>query len=304
MQKWFVLILFCIISNCFQSSNPIPASPNPKAYEGKLKILTWNVQMVPRIGSIFSSSLRKMQEERTDWIIEHMNNTDYDMVLLQECFDNKFIDAAQERLAHKYPHTILPVRPHWFKLSNGLMILSKYRLEKIENIVFRKLSHSDMFTAKGAIMVKVRLDSQNLYIVNTHLQADYDTKKYQDIRKEQLASIQSELIEKYVLRENEKVLVVGDLNIEEDLESAEYKSLAKEFRWKDWVYEFFKKPSHSFDKDNFWNKEYKQSCRLDYFLANFSSRIFRINIEKPKKLIGNKEIDLADHYGISAEFSL
>jgi len=245
-----------------------------------------------------------MQEERTEWIIEHIQNSDFDIILLQECFDNKFIDAAQERLKSKYSHAILPDRPHWYKLSNGLMILSKYKVEKIENIVFKRLSQSDIFTAKGAVLAKVWIDTQNLYIVNTHLQADYDTKKYQDIRKEQLANIQSGLIQKHVHEEHSKLLIAGDLNIEEDLESVEYKTLTKEFLWRDWVYEFFKKPSHSFDKNNFWNKEYKQSCRLDYFLANFTSKIFRINIEKPKRAFGNNEIDLADHYGISAEFSL
>jgi endonuclease/exonuclease/phosphatase family metal-dependent hydrolase len=304
MQKWFTLLLLLISSLSFQSSNPNPAPATPKPYEGKLKVLTWNVQMVPRIGSMFSSSLRKMQEERTEWIIEHIEKSDYDIILLQECFDNKFIDAAQERLERKYPHSILPDRPHWYKLSNGLMILSKYRLEKIENIVFKKLSQSDIFTAKGAVLVKVSLDTQSLFIVNTHLQADYDEKKYQEIRKEQLASIQKELIEKHLNGEDSKLLVAGDLNIEENLESLEYKSLAKEFRLKDWVYDFFKKPSTSFDQKNFWNKEYKQSYRLDYFLANFTSKLFKISIEKPKKLFGNDEIDLADHYGISAEFSL
>ncbi|MCE2962756.1 MAG: endonuclease/exonuclease/phosphatase family protein [Chitinophagales bacterium] len=304
MQKWLALLLLLVSSLSFQSSNPNPAPATPKTYEGKLKVLTWNVQMVPRIGSIFSSSLRKMQEERTEWIIEHIEKSDYDIILLQECFDNKFIDAAQDRLERKYPHALLPDRPHFYKLSNGLMILSKYHIEKIENIVFKRLSQSDMFTAKGAVLARIRLDTQSLYLVNTHLQADYDTKKYQEIRRDQLSCIQTELIQKHLKNSESKLLVAGDLNIEEDLESAEYKSLTKEFRWKDWVYDFFKKPSTSFDKQNFWNKEYKQSCRLDYFLANFTSKLFKIKIEKPKRTFGNDEIDLADHYGISAEFSL
>jgi endonuclease/exonuclease/phosphatase family metal-dependent hydrolase len=304
MQKWLALLLLLVSSLSFQSSNPNPAPATPKTYEGKLKVLTWNVQMVPRIGSIFSSSLRKMQEERTEWIIEHIEKSDYDIILLQECFDNKFIDAAQDRLERKYPHALLPDRPHFYKLSNGLMILSKYHIEKIENIVFKRLSQSDMFTAKGAVLARIRLDTQSLYLVNTHLQADYDTKKYQEIRRDQLSCIQTELIQKHLKNSESKLLVAGDLNIEEDLESAEYKSLTKEFRWKDWVYDFFKKPSTSFDKQNFWNKEYKQSCRLDYFLANFTSKLFKIKIEKPKRLFGNDEIDLADHYGISAEFSM
>jgi endonuclease/exonuclease/phosphatase family metal-dependent hydrolase len=259
--------------------------------------------MLPRMGSMFSSSFRKMQSERTEWIIEHIENSDYDIILLQECFDNRFIDAAQDRLANKYPHSILPDRPHWYKLSNGLMILSKYRLEKKENIVFKKLSQADIFAAKGAVLAKVHIDTQSLYIINTHLQADYESNRYQDLRRKQLQHIKKELIEPHI-DSNAKLLVAGDLNIEENIESTEYRALASEFKWKDWVFDFFKKPSTSFDMDNFWNKSYSQSSRLDYFLANFTSKIFHIKIEKPRKKYGKEEIDLADHYGISAEFSL
>ncbi len=301
MRKCFLVLLFLSICFVFQSSNPRQSiSPN---YHGKLQILTWNVQMLPRMGSMFSSSFRKMQSERTEWIIEHIENSDYDIILLQECFDNRFIDAAQDRLANKYPHSILPDRPHWYKLSNGLMILSKYRLEKKENIVFKKLSQADIFAAKGAVLAKVYIDTQSLYIINTHLQADYESNRYQDLRRTQLQHIKKELIEPHI-DSNAKLLVAGDLNIEENIESTEYRALASEFKWKDWVFDFFKKPSTSFDMDNFWNKSYSQSSRLDYFLANFTSKIFHIKIEKPRKKYGKEEIDLADHYGISAEFSL
>lgn len=301
MRKCFLVLLFLSICFVFQSSNPRQSiSPN---YHGKLQILTWNVQMLPRMGSMFSSSFRKMQSERTEWIIEHIENSDYDIILLQECFDNRFIDAAQDRLANKYPHSILPDRPHWYKLSNGLMILSKYRLEKKENIVFKKLSQADIFAAKGAVLAKVYIDTQSLYIINTHLQADYESNRYQDLRRTQLQHIKKKLIEPHI-DSNAKLLVAGDLNIEENIESTEYRALASEFKWKDWVFDFFKKPSTSFDMDNFWNKSYSQSSRLDYFLANFTSKIFHIKIEKPRKKYGKEEIDLADHYGISAEFSL
>jgi len=301
VRKFFLVLLFLSICFGFQSSNPRQSiTPN---YHGKLQILTWNVQMLPRMGSMFSSSFRKMQSERTEWIIEHIENSDYDIILLQECFDNRFIDAAQDRLANKYPHSILPDRPHWYKLSNGLMILSKYRLEKKENIVFKKLSQADIFAAKGAVLAKVHIDTQSLYIINTHLQADYESNRYQDLRRAQLQHIKKELIEPHI-DSNAKLLVAGDLNIEENIESTEYRALASEFKWKDWVFDFFKKPSTSFDMDNFWNKSYSQSSRLDYFLANFTSKIFHIKIEKPRKKYGKEEIDLADHYGISAEFSL
>jgi len=302
MQRIVVFFFFFLLSLRFQSSIMVTACAS--RYDGKLKVLTWNVQMLPRIGALFSESLRKMQNERTDWIIDYLGQNDYDVILLQECFDNKFIDAAQERLAKRYPYSILPLRPDWYKLSNGLMILSRYRLETIDQITFGRLSQSDLFTAKGAILAKITLDTQSLYIVNTHLQADYDEKKYHDIRREQMQSIQKDLIDPNIKPEDEKLLIAGDLNIEENIESTEYTALIKEFKWKDWVFDFFKKPSISFDAENSWNKSCHQSVRLDYFLSNFTSNVLNIKIEKPCKKHGNDLINLADHYGISAEFSL
>lgn len=302
MQKYLLLCVLLVYSQKFQSINS--KSISRTSFEGSLKILTWNVQMVPRVGAIFSSSLRKMQEERTKWIIEHIEHSNHDIILLQECFDRGFIEELLNRLKNQYPFAILPIHSNWYKLSNGLLVLSKYKLDKVDHVFFNRLSNVDFFTAKGAVLAKVILDTQYIYIVNTHLQADYDKKKYCKIRQEQLQSIHSNLVKKYVDSVKDKIIVAGDLNIEENIHGTEYSALLHQYKWKDWVYDFFRSPSLSFDKGNYWNKDCKQSCRLDYFLANFTSQVFKICIEKPKKRFGKDEIDLADHYGISADFSL
>lgn len=306
MRKLFILTLTLLLSFEFSSSNFNGELSKNHSQRGKLSILTWNVQMVPRMGSLFSSSLRKLQNERTEWIIEYLKTKNYDVVLLQECFDYSFIDKVNQRLFQQYPYQINPHQPYFFKLSNGLMVLSKYPLEIKDKIVFKNSAQSDIFTSKGALLTMMHIENDSFYILNTHLQADYDEEKYKTIRTEQLNDINKRLIKKHFSDSSatKKLILAGDLNIEENIDSEEYNNLVRKYNFIDLVFQFFKKPSISFDNNNYWNKEYKTSCRLDYFLTNFKVKNLNIDIQTPKKLRNNEWIDLADHYGISADFSL
>lgn len=305
MSRALLLIVFIIHSFDFSSSN-FKKRNVLKNNNEKLKILTWNVQMLPRVGSIFSSSLRKLQNERTDWIVEHLIEQDCDIVLLQESFDYSFIEKINSTLINIYPYQMNPYKPSIFKLSNGLMILSKYPIEVKDKITFKGSAQSDIFASKGAVLTKVYFNEDSIFLLNTHLQADYGLDKYCSIRTNQLKDIQYRMIKKHFSSsyEEEKIILAGDLNIEENRDSDEYQNLISRLKLVDIVHHFFKKPSISFDNKNYWNKDYKSSYRLDYFLTNFLVRDLNIKIQTPKKLLNKQWVDLADHYGISAEFCL
>ena len=302
-----LLILFiCLLvrTSVSQSSTPGELIHGQKGNSTELNVLTWNVQMLPRIGSLFSSDLRKMQEERTDWIIEYLKNSNFDVVLLQECFDRDFIQSISKELAGEYPFQTTPRRPIWYKLSNGLMILSRHPMSIENEISFSYAAQSDVFASKGAILAKIQIDTHAIFVVNTHLQADYETRRHQAIRKKQLSEIKKNLLQG-MNPTMDKLLIGGDLNVEENIVDEEYKELIETFKSRDLVYEFFKKPSSSFDRDNYWNRGSKANpCRLDYFLNNFGLLTKTIRILKTKKVYQNEEIDLADHYGIQAIFKL
>lgn len=295
----FLSLLICINISSTENFEKSAVNINPE----KIKILTWNVQMLPSIGSIFSRKLKKMQTERTEWIIDYLSKEDYDVVLLQESFDNDFINELNEKLKHKYPFQLNPIRPNWYKLSNGLMVLSKIPFQMIDKVTFSSSSQSDFFAAKGAVMVKVFIDSVPLYIVNTHLQSDYDSFQNNRIRTKQLDEIKSKLLVN-IGHDSSKIVLAGDFNVIENVESKEYIELINKFNLVDLVYNFFKKPSISFDKNNYWNQEEKKSSRLDYFLTNLDFKLVDIQIVKAKHKYNNHDVDLADHYGISAEFRI
>ncbi len=290
--------IFCLVVT-FTSGTSTDSNFQKRISSDSLKILTWNVQMLPSLGAIFSQDLNKMQNKRSEWIIEYLKNNDFDIVMLQESFDNDFINDVNEQLRTRYPFQVNPLRPKWYKLSNGLMILSKIPLSLVGSTTFRKSAQSDFMTSKGAVLLEAEFQDKKMYFINTHLQADYKNAPYPLIRKKQLSQIYTDLIEPKIINKN-NIMIAGDLNVEEDINGNEYKGMISSLGCVDIVYQFFKKQTISFDHKNSWNSEYEKSCRLDYLLTNFSMKSLNIEFIKPKKQLENKEIDLADHYGISA----
>ena len=55
--------------------------------ETSLKVLTWNVQMLPTLFGSMVNELDKLQNERAAWIIAHLRQQDFDLVCLQEMMD-------------------------------------------------------------------------------------------------------------------------------------------------------------------------------------------------------------------------
>ena len=81
----------------------------------------------------------------------------------------------------------------------------------IDNINFTELRHTDWLSSKGAHLYSVIKINQEFHIINTHMQADYQT-KYSDIRTSQYTEIQQKLI---LPNENSEIplILCGDLNI-------------------------------------------------------------------------------------------
>jgi hypothetical protein len=71
-------VAFCIVATSRDSFGEEPA-----AKKSNLKVLTWNIQMLPTFGFL-SQDLQKGQALRAPWIIEYLNQQDYDIIALEE----------------------------------------------------------------------------------------------------------------------------------------------------------------------------------------------------------------------------
>ena len=71
-----------------------------------LKILTWNIQMLPKM-----SMKCKSQSKRSKAIIETLKNQDYDIIVFQEVFNEEIFRKMYRGLKNEYPyHTGMPMK--------------------------------------------------------------------------------------------------------------------------------------------------------------------------------------------------
>ena len=88
-QLLFAFLLLCL--------------PLASQAQDTLKLLTWNIQMLPNGFRWFSSSLRKLQMVRLPWVAEYVNHGEYDVIVFQEVFDAQARRRLRRALKKNYP---------------------------------------------------------------------------------------------------------------------------------------------------------------------------------------------------------
>ncbi len=193
MLKFFFLILFCPLL----------------ALGEEVRLMTWNVYMLPRI-------VRNSQQTlRTKLINDFLAWSESDLIFLQEAFIEDFHEAIEKNLKSKYPHILRLEKKSGFILpflGPGLLAISKYPLKSLGHDYYNDCKGADCFSSKGIHLVEVNLPSgKKIQIANTHMQSGR-AEKSQGVRKSQLKQVQ-ELLKKFKV-ENIPQFLVGDLNVD------------------------------------------------------------------------------------------
>ena len=142
MFKYFILFHFIFLKYGVSLGNSyIPDT---------IKIASWNIQMIPKVYAPFTKLARKKQKVRTPKIIQYLNSTNFDIIVLQEVFDKSISNEFKTDLKIKFPYCLMPQKEGFtFKLSSGVMILSKYPLELVKHVVFNVSKKIDRGAQKG-----------------------------------------------------------------------------------------------------------------------------------------------------------
>lgn len=184
-----------------------------------LKILTWNVFMIPKPIN-FSK-----QKERTRLITETLKKTDYDIIFFQEAFVKGFRKHLGEELKQTYPH-----QEHLRKstrllhfLNSGLFVVSKVPFEVLDWHYFTTCTHSDCLSSKGVLLLEFRHGEKRFQTALTHMQA-WDDRRAMEVRSHQLDEVKS-LFETYQ-KAGVPQLLIGDLNVD-GLSDVEYPGALK-----------------------------------------------------------------------------
>ena len=195
--------LIILLAFCFnQSRDTIPVEAN------SLRVLSWNIKMFPAPYGWFQN-----RKHRAENIIEALKESElYDVILFQEAFSGKIRKIIFNGLKTIYPNQITPKdQTIFYKTNSGLWVISRTPITLIDEISFSQLRNWDTFSSKGAKLYSVTKNKQEFYLINTHLQSDYE-KEYRDVRSSQYSEINDGLILPN-LKSGLPIFLCGDLNI-------------------------------------------------------------------------------------------
>ena len=281
---------FFLILLLFIVPTPPVSAQQADTSNSELKILSWNIYMLPR------PALLTGKRKRAREIAKVLPAENYDIIVFQEAFHGDARRILKRKWKELYPVRIGPANRNWWwlKVNSGLWIMSKMPLKEIKQIKFKDChGFIDCFANKGALLVEGEFEGQKFQLLNTHIQAggpdSIKQKQYEAIRV---------LIDEHK-QEGVPQLLAGDFNKGKD-NGASYKKMLTTLDVAD--YEPDSERKFSAGSDN----EFRVggNDRLIDFI------FYRPNGLEPKSMIRNvrrfrseepcfKTIsDLSDHYAI------
>uniref|UniRef100_A0A914CZA4 sphingomyelin phosphodiesterase n=1 Tax=Acrobeloides nanus TaxID=290746 RepID=A0A914CZA4_9BILA len=259
----------------------------------------------------------KDRKERLKRLVDALEESDYDIVTLQEIWSEKDFDKISTNLAHVYPYS------HYFHsgfTGSGTCILSKYMI--VSTLVHRyslngfahHIHRGDWFGGKVVGLAELNVKGLRVAIYTTHLHAEYnrDNDLYLPHRISQAFELAQFL--DHTSRSSDFVILTGDFNIEpEDLG---YHIIAKIANLEDaWL----KRPSTHGSNDNGMTCDRPDNCytnkhqlkrwpegkRIDYIMYQSGKKHIELVecLTCLDKIPGSK-LNYSDHIGLHAKFKI
>jgi endonuclease/exonuclease/phosphatase family metal-dependent hydrolase len=200
------LMASCKVATAVPNDTPL-ATENSEAPRN-LKIMTWNIYMLP----ILAPGNHRI--ERAHAILDELKNSDFDIIVFQEAFLPKARKIIGEGLRTLYPFQYGPANNEGtnIKSNSGVWVISKIPMKIEKMIQFKECATWDCLVRKGAMLLSGVWNGKPFQIMGTHLQAD----KYQNIRFKQMDEIYTELLAPFKT-DGVPQIVCGDMNTEAEI---------------------------------------------------------------------------------------
>ena len=149
-MKAFVLVLTSIFFAPVAFAQPIEESPAEK-----IKILSWNIYMLPGICGYGNN-------RRAEAIGHLLDSSDYDVIVFQEAFSKIARNRISRLLKPAFPFQSGPSKQNSFSLrtNSGLWIVSRHPIVETHEIIFDTRYGIDAMSMKGGLMVTIKIRSQ------------------------------------------------------------------------------------------------------------------------------------------------
>lgn len=255
-----------------------------------LEIVSWNVFLRPLLSD--------NQTGRVDSIGQYLNNTNADILVLQEVFHRKTRKQLIKVLSEKYPQHTHVGPTSFFGISSGVMIFSKHQIIDEAHLSFKKAKGIDGIAKKGGVAAIINHFGNNIKIIGTHLQAGGGNKG-DKVRNYQFNRLTNLLI-------NEKVgatIYAGDFNTKEN--SEEFDKLLKALECENDIITGEIKNTANFSDHDLFEAEGNPEW-IDFILLTKDSHgsFLRTFIDAPFCLIDGTSSRISDHNPIRSIISL
>ena len=295
MKKILFVIAVLLLNsylNMYAANPEISVSPLNKSSE--LKILSWNIYMLPFI-SLFNNN-----GDRAKVIAQTLVNSDYQVIVFQEAFSSKCRTIMAKTLQKEYPYQYGPANENKqpFRTNSGLWIVSKLPMKELAEIQFSQCKGFDAVARKGAVLFQGTFGGAKFQLLTTHLQAD----NLHTVRVKQCDEIRDHLLNKYFSPEIPQ-LICGDFNIDMDDRSS-YQQMLRTLDAKNGELSGNIKVTYDEVNNNLARTAHGKLRVLDYVLVRNSELIHNIErkIQTFYSHVSGKDTNLSDHYAI--EFSV
>lgn len=260
-----------------------------------LKILSWNIYMLPGITNLSKDIKKSDKRGRATEIAEMANKSNYDIIVFQEAFFGPARKVLSNNIKEAFPYQYGPFNPSKasLKTSSGIFIVSKIPLKVLDIVKYKACNGADCFAKKGAALLEGYYKGKRFQILGTHLNAGGP----QWIRIEQYKQIRKLLDEFKLL--NVPQIVCGDMNTHKE-DTAYYNEMIKMLDVEDIETQSAQKSTTA--------KVRKEKTVIDYILlrkngtnihaTNKEVLWFKSPVERTAKLNGN----LSDHLSVFASF--
>lgn len=275
---------------CQFSILPIELKATKATENDTIKIVSWNIKMVPKALGLFTKSARKKQKDRAPRIIQYLNNTNFDIIILQELFDQSITKKFCQDLSINYPFILSPIKEGFtIKMTSGVMILSRYPYELIAHEIFNISKKTDNSAQKACTLIKININGKKILLGGTHL----------DSRNEESRISQSKLTKERIItpfiNDTVPMFLAGDFNVNKS--STSYDSLSTLFGLEN--YPLKDDRPFTFDEFNSWNeKGYKAWIDFIFYQKTKKIEVLDQYILRPVMTYKKTKMDLSDHYQI------
>jgi len=263
-----------------------------------LKILSWNIYMLPAIVKV------KGRADRAGAIGNILSKSDYDIIVFQEAFHLRARRKILKQLKTAFPYQTGPANKKILscRTNSGLWIFSKYPITNSYTMMFESRAGIDAFSRKGGLLAEIMVNNKLIQVVGTHLQSSGGDW----IRHSQCVEFYHKLLKEHA-RPGIPQIICGDFNINRKNEDV-YNQMLNILGATDGTLSgestFSYDPSHN-DLNN--NKGIAPHL-IDYILLRNNEpgtvNCLQRKIRVFRQAWNAEHADLSDHFAIEAELQI